>query len=123
MNKFIKQELDKVKISLPPYNEETLTLVIPKQTSPQFTADDLQVGGVYVIHIEDYIINEPANFTLSANWNKGTKPDDNRLYAQIASINGKMIGVKTKGVNTNTLWAGWLPRKSITILEDMNDRK
>jgi len=120
MNKFILEQLNKTSIIMPPYDNNTTELFIPKSGGTIQQSGALMVGDKKVIFIEDYIINEPENFTLSTNWNNGTKPPENRLAVQVLQINGKMIKVISRGVNTQIIWEGWLPQKAIKVIEDIN---
>jgi len=120
MNKFIKEQLDKCKIVLPAYNNDSTILNIPKNSGVARKLQDntsIVVGGSYNVFIENYIINEPETFTLSATWNNGTKPPENKLKIVVIKTMGKMIQVEAIGISTGIHWSGWLPQKSITILE------
>lgn len=66
MNKFIKEQLDKSKITLPEYDQDTTELFIRRHAGNAL-ATDLLVGYKYLVYVEDYIVHEPENFTLSAN--------------------------------------------------------
>ena len=121
MNKLTKEQLDKCQIVLPPYNDDSTELFIPRSSGAQAklvaqNASSFVVGQTYQIYVENYVINEPENFTLSANWNQGTKPPENKLNATIVTINGKMIRVDAIGLTTNIRWTGWLPQKAIKAL-------
>ena len=106
---------------LPPYNEDTMHLVIPKKAGPVRT--DLIVNHYYLIQVEDYIVKPFEGFTLHDNWNKGIPPKHNFLKVEVLQIMGKMIKVKSIGYDylnqrdTSDLWEGWLPRKAIKIIE------
>lgn len=120
MNKFIKQQLEKVKkCVLPPYDENTLQLIIPKQEIVNSNNLDLIIGHFYRVKLADYIINEPSNFTLSTNWNHGLKPKELYLNIEVQKIMGKMVYVNSTTVQSGDMWEGWLPFKSITILEEI----
>ena len=118
MNKFILEELQKTKVNLPVYNNQTTELFIPKNNGLRSTVD-ITVGHDYAVYIEDYIINEPSNFTLSTNWNNGTKPPENKAYIRILQIMGKMVKVYCKGATTGIIWEGWIPRKGINIIDEL----
>lgn len=113
MNKFIKDQLNKINVPLPEFNDYTNHIVIKKQGAKQ--NDNLNIGEVYNIKIENYIVNEPPNFSLSSNWNFGTVPPEVNLQAQVLQVMGNMLKFKCKGITTGIEWEGWLPRKSITI--------
>lgn len=66
MNKFIKEQLNKTKILLPNFDDNTTSLFIPRSNS-QISSSDLEIGHCYLLYLEDYVVNEPAGFTLSSN--------------------------------------------------------
>ena len=41
------------------------------------------------------------------------------MNCEIVQIMGKMIKVNAVGVDTSNTWSGWLPRKSMHILEEI----
>lgn len=112
MNKFIKEQLKKCKTKLPDWNDNTTELFI----SIKSKHSDINQSGNLHIKIENYIINEPSTFTLSSNWNGGTKPPENEMIVEIINKAGKMYKVKGFGINTNINWEGWLPEKGFEIL-------
>ena len=113
MNKELIDELNKCKLAnIPDFDSEDLELIIPK-----YNNIDLLPNLYYNIKVEDYIINEPETFTLSSNWNRGTRPPEELLSIKVEEIQGKMIKVDAIGKSTNKVWNGWLPRKAITVLE------
>ena len=114
MNRFIREQLNKITIPMPDWNDDTTIFVIPKQGNN--IKVDFVVGGTYDIMIEDYILNPPPNFTLSSNWNYNTNPPEKELRVEVLQIVGKMLKFKCIGKTTGIEWEGWLPRKSITIL-------
>lgn len=116
MNKFIKEQLDKCRIQLPEYDDNTTHLLI-NRNQDIVAIENLQVGGNYLFELADYVINEPPSFTLSSNWNKGTKPPEKVVMCSVQEIMGKMIKVLAIGQSTNTQWIGYLPRKAIKVLK------
>lgn len=116
MNKFIKQQLDKCRIPLPEYDDNTTHIVIYRNNNIS-ELENLQIGVIYDIKVADYIINEPPTFTLSANWNGGTKPPEHLLTVEIIQLMGKMVKINAIGKNTNIRWTGFLPRKSIEVIK------
>ena len=122
MNKVVEDQLKKCQVAnLPPYNEDTLHLIIPKSTNT--TQSGLLEHKCYLIQIEDYLVKPFDGFTLHENWNKGIPPKHNFLKIEVLQIMGKMVKVNSVGfdymnkVDTDDLWEGWLPRKGIKILE------
>lgn len=123
MNKFVQEELKKCRVAqLPPYDEFTRQLHIPKaNSSEQF----LQVNKCFLIQLEPYILNPPEGFTLHDNWNQGRKPPREFLKVEVAQVMGKMVRVNALGfdystqTDTDEIWEGWLPKKSIRILHEL----
>lgn len=116
MNELIKEQLNNVQIAkLPEFDDDTLKIFIPKYDEAQ--ENDVLLGYCYLIELEDYVIHEPSNFTLSANWNNGSKPTDNKMSVEVKKIMGKMTYVNGVGINDNKVWEGWLPKASIKVIE------
>lgn len=110
---FLKEVIDKCKIArFEEVGENTLKF------SQKETKDlPLEVNHFYKIEIANYIINEPPNFTLSVNWNRGTKPPETVLNAEVEQLNGKMVKLLCVGTTTGIQWEGWIPQKAIEILD------
>ena len=73
MNKYILEQLNKVKIADMPYFDNTTTeMIINKK--PYAPPIDVQVDHYYLIELKDYICNPPDNFTLHINWNQNKIP-------------------------------------------------
>lgn len=122
LNKIVEDQLKKVKVAdLPPYDECTLHLTIPKKVNGP--TSDFVVNNCYLIQLEDYLVHPYEGFTLHDNWNKGIPPKHNFLKVCVLQVMGKMIKLNTVGYDyvnkqdTNDVWEGWLPRKGIKILE------
>lgn len=118
MNLIIEQQLKKCKVaSIPYFDKNTTHLIIPKVTVQN---EEVCIPGhYYLIEIEDYVINEPPQYTLSSNWNKGTKPPEHRMKVDILQIMGKMVKINGIGDNTDITWEGWLPLKSFKVLKEL----
>lgn len=116
MNKFIKQQLNKCRIPIPDFDDTTTHLIISRNDELK-KLEELQTGSYYEIEIADYVVNEPPTFTLSSNWNAGTKPPEHSMNVEIVQMLGKMVKVSGAGVNTNINWAGFLPKKSIKVVK------
>ena len=109
MNKFIIEQLNKVKnVNLPEYNESTTTIVIPRDSGSGNI-----VGNTYKVQLEDYIIRPYEGFTLHENWNNNIIPTDTIMNIEVTDQMGKMIKVTGIGVNDRKVWSGWLPRAGI----------
>lgn len=115
MNKFILKQLNKIKqVDLPQYDESTTVLFIPKSST---TLNNIIVGNVYKVQLEDYILHPYDGFTLHENWNNNILPTDNIMNVEITESLGKMIKINGIGVHDNKVWAGWLPKSSMKIIE------
>jgi len=127
MNELIKQQLDKVKLAkLPEYDDLTTSMFIPRgQRLVSVSSNNLQVGNIVVIKLENYIVNPPEGFTLADNWNSGISPKSFYLKGRIQQIIGKMVNFEANGFNINTgnvidseyYSQLWLPIKGFKILD------
>lgn len=122
MNKVVEDQLAKVKIAdLPPYDETTLHMIIPKKSGVVKT--DFCTNQWYLVQLEDYLVKPFDGFTLHDNWNKGIPPKHIFLKIYVKQIMGKMIEVYSVGydyknnLDTTDIWQGWLPKKGIKIIE------
>jgi hypothetical protein len=122
MNPLIKTQLNKIRtVKIPPYEDNTTSITIPMRTpnDPIILEEDK----CYLIQVEDYILNPPDGFTLHTNWNHNKIPKCKYMKIDVNKIMGKMIKVNSIGydmdskVNINEMWEGWLPEKSIIVLE------
>lgn len=122
MNPLIKDQLGKIRrIRVPAFDDSTTILTLSKSG---VTMDSgLQEDRCYLISVEDYILNPPEGFTLHTNWNNNIAPKHKVMKVDVTKIMGKMIKVNSIGydmknqVDTNDMWSGWLPQKSIKIIE------
>ena len=124
MNKVVKQQLTSCKVAdIPAFDDTTTRIFIPKKSSRDINAYHLHK--FYRVELADYIINPPADFTLAANWNKGTNPPSKYMNVEIINIQGKMIqisGVSYDPANPAAFpkhWEGWVPQKGIQILQQL----
>ena len=65
MNNTIKKQLDKVKSVKINYDDDTTKIVIPKTL--QIIPEALNVGCIYIIELNDILLNPSSNSTLSSN--------------------------------------------------------
>ena len=124
MNKLIKKQLEKCeRCKLPPYDESSTLIFIPKQIpkkDPEFEKDKC-----FLICIDDYILNPPEGFTLAKNWNGNTNPPAKYMNICVVQVMGKMVKVEGVGFDINlgvTLpcyWIGWLPMRNVKIMEEI----
>lgn len=121
MNEIIKRELQKIHQPLPDYNDNTTHIIIPQKivdTAPKF-----ETGKSYIVKLADYILNEPPNFTLSSNWNKGIIPQSQTLIIYVKELVGKMVRVCGRGIDIglniylNDIYDDlWLPDSGVEVL-------
>jgi hypothetical protein len=123
MNPLIKDQLSKVRrVKLPPFDDTTQVITV-QRGDVRTISDTLQEDCCYLISVEDYILNPPDGFTLHTNWNNNTVPKHKVMKVDITKIMGKMVKVNSVGYDMKNhldlpdMWSGWLPRKSITIIE------
>lgn len=115
MNKFTYRELNKIKHLIPiALDENTTHIVIPNSNG--VIQNTITLGSKFTIKIENYIINQPPNFTLSENWNGGTFPPEEVLEVEVIQVVGQMTRVKAVGKCTRIEWIGWLPNKGFKII-------
>ena len=115
MNRFTARELEKIRDIIPvDWDDTTTHIVIPGLG--RIPENPIKIGDRFTIKIENYIINQPPNFTLSENWNQGTFPPEEILEVEIVKQIGKMTGVKAVGKETRIEWEGWLPNKGFKII-------
>lgn len=124
MNSIIKEQLDKVIVELPEYDNNTTELIINKQSNMSPTG--LLVGDCYLIEIANYVLNPPQGFTLQDNWNNGIIPQDRFIKCEISQIVGKMVKINGCGYDLKlekdlaSAYIGlWIPIKSIKIIEKL----
>lgn len=125
MNNVIKRELEKVHAPLPQYDDNTTHIHIDKkvEAGPMFL-----VNKSYLVEIADYIINEPSNFTLSSNWNKGVIPKSKHLLIHIKEQVGKMLKVMARDYELSTeqclegiYFDLWLPLDGVTKIRELEE--
>ena len=124
MNKFIKEQLDRIRgVDLPPWDENTKHMVIPQKGRAK---DHLILYRTYIIELENFILYPPKEFTLAYTWNKGVVPKSKHMQATLTEVKGKMyrfdaIGYdlenyKPKGDHYFHLW---LPQKGFKVIEQL----
>ncbi len=127
MNPVIKRELEKVRVPLPAYDDTTTLITILRESvNKEVKMFTVVQNHYYLIQLADYILNEPPNFSLSANWNKGIKPVSQFLKVEVNKIMGKMIQVSGYGFDWETQsdksdnYLGlWLPLASIGVVQEL----
>ncbi len=117
MNKFILQQLSKIKIAKINWDGKSTKIFIPKETKII-----LRDNGYYLIKLSEGINN---NQVLISNWNAGSKPLDNCYKVEVNKVLDTMV--KVTGVSydlenkrdTDRVWIGWLPIQDIEILKEL----
>ena len=127
MNKILKEQLTRCNIAdVPDFEEDDLTLVIPKSGTKNTSSTTLEVGSTYLVELEDYIIHPPANFSLHDTWNNGIIPESKFLKATVIMFRGKMVNFKATCTNYDASESGanytslWVPLKSIRVRRLLN---
>ena len=122
MNPLIKDQLSKIqRLNVPSYDDSTTQLTLTKNDIK--VVESLQEDHCYLISVDDYILNPPEGFTLHTNWNNNTYPKHKIMKIDVTKIMGKMVKVNSMGydmknqTDTTDMWTGWLPQKSIKIIE------
>lgn len=80
MNKIIKDQLSKVRSVKLNFDDHTTHIDIPK--TEEVIPLALVEGQVYVIELEDFILNPLQNSTLASNWNSGNIPKYKRYQVE-----------------------------------------
>lgn len=120
MNPTIKRELEKIRAPID-YDDNTTHIHIPKkEEAPK--GPGWEIGRYYLLELEDYILHEPPNFTLSANWNKGIVPKDKIVRGQLIQTMGSMLQFNAAGYDaltdqlTQNYYIGlWVPNAGVKI--------
>lgn len=123
MNNVIKRELEKIKAPLPEYDDNTTLIHIGMKKDPEPV---FYVNKSYLVELQDYIVNEPPNFTLSSNWNKGVVPKSKYMLIHIKEQAGKMLKVLARDydIKTEECLEGiyfdlWLPLGGVTKIKEL----
>ena len=114
MNKFTYKELEKINHLISTGWDDNTTHIIIRRDSDIISSLS-NTDDRFTIKVENYIINQPPNFSLSENWNRGTVPPEEVLEVKILQVMGKMTKVDAIGKCTRIPWEGWLPNKSFKI--------
>ena len=116
MNKFIKQQLQNIKVAeIPDYKDSDGVILFKKIDSK--SSQGLLQGGSYHVRLANYIIHPYEGFTLHANWNNDIIPTDNEMKVEVLQVMGKMVKIRGIGVHDSKFWTGWIPIKSLDIIE------
>lgn len=120
MNKIIKKQLQSCRVAdLPEIKDDTTHIVIPKYEQVRVTEDS-----TYVIKLAQSLITPNPDDMYNINWNKGSNPTFQYMFAEVGKVVGKNIfvyGVEYD-IESNTpkqiSWSGWLPLDRVEIIEE-----
>ena len=122
MNKVIKDQLKQVRALKIKFDDNTTKIMIPK--TEEINNIVLDVGGYYLIKLEDFILNPPSNSTLSSNWNSGKVPK--YKYYKVELIDKMSNMYKFNGIafeNGEDIytenWFGWFPDNGFSVIEKL----
>ena len=120
MKKIIKNQLDSVKSVNLNINDSTTYIYIPKTT--QIINDALEKGFIYIIELDDKLLNPTLNSMLASNWNNGKIPKHKLYKVELLDVINNMY--KFNGIAYNNgddiysdNWYGWFPKDSFKVLE------
>ena len=119
MNKTIKNQLNKVKSVKLEFDNNTTQIFIPKTT--EVLPVSLTEGQVYIIELEDFIINPLPNSVLASNWNSGKVPKYKRYQVEFLQRMNNMYKFNGIAINDNELlysenWYGWFPENGFRVI-------
>ena len=112
MNKFIKEQLEKVVVAkIPKFDDNTTQIIIPRHEEKVFDE-----GKYYILSLDDYICS--ANSSVYINWNNRTIPPKNIIgMVEKKTVNmilfaGCEFDTSTQK-RTNNLCKVWIPVQNI----------
>jgi len=120
MKNIIKKQLDLVKSVKIDYNEDTQRINIPKTI--EIINDALNKGEVYIIELDDKLLNPSSNSMLASNWNSGKIPTSKVYKVELLDIVNNMykfngIAYKDGQDIYSDNWYGWFPKDNFKVIE------
>ena len=120
MNKVIRDQLSKVKSVNISFDNITENIVLSK--IDEILPVVLNVGNIYLIELEDFVINPQSNSTLASNWNAGKVPKYKYYKAEFLEKMGNMYKFNGIAYDHNQdiyseNWFGWFPENGFKVLE------
>lgn len=122
MNKFIMEQLNECKVAnISEFNNDSTIVYIDGIRKNS----GLKFGKYYHMVLANYVVNPPPNFDLADNWNNGTKPSNNDIYAEIIQSSSielnkaKMIKISGRCDPSGQMWTGWVPVSAIEKCEEL----
>lgn len=119
MNKIIKDQLSKVRSVKLNFDDHTTHIDIPK--TEEVIPLALVEGQVYVIELEDFILNPLQNSTLASNWNSGKIPKYKRYQVEFIQKMSNMYKFNGVALDNNQPiysenWFGWFPEEGFKVV-------
>ena len=119
MNKIIKDQLNKVRSVKLDFDDHTTHIDIPK--TEEVIPLALVEGQVYVIELEDFILNPLQNSTLASNWNSGKTPKYKRYQVEFIQKMSNMYKFNGVALDNNQPiysenWFGWFPEEGFKVV-------
>lgn len=119
MNKIIKDQLSKVRSVKLNFDDHTTHIDIPK--TEEVIPLALVEGQVYVIELEDFILNPLQNSTLASNWNSGKIPKYKRYQVEFIQKMSNMYKFNGVALDNNQPiysenWFGWFPEEGFKVI-------
>ena len=119
MNKIIKDQLSKVRSVKLNFDDHTTHIDIPK--TEELIPLALVEGQVYVIELEDFILNPLQNSTLASNWNSGKIPKYKRYQVEFIQKMSNMYKFNGVALDNNQPiysenWFGWFPEEGFKVI-------
>ena len=119
MNKVIKDQLSKVRSVKLDFDDHTTHIDIPK--TEEVIPLALVEGQVYVIELEDFILNPLQNSTLASNWNSGKVPKYKRYQVEFIQKMSNMYKFNGVALDNNQPiysenWFGWFPEEGFKVI-------
>lgn len=115
MNKFIKEQLSKLKNSEYVIDGDTITF-------KPLDKNKFQEGNEYKVELSDLLLNKEDTPLLMKNWNEGSIPPSKTLLIKVSKQWGTMIAVDSLVVENNKIttkeWSGWLPINMLKIIKE-----
>ena len=122
MNKVIKDQLLKVRSTEINFTDKDTSILIPK--TKEIVPVALNIGEVYIIGLEDFILHPQSNSTLASNWNAGKVPKYKYYKVEFLEKMGNMYKFNGIAFNNSTgedifyeNWFGWLPENGFNVID------
>ena len=122
MNKLIEKQLKDLKAVKVNFDNNTTKIVIPR--TKEIVSEALIKGNVYLIELDDNLLQPTLNSTLASNWNFGKTPKYKMYKLEFLDKMGSMYkfnGIAYKdGVDIYTEeWFGWFPEGQFKVIEKL----